>query len=82
MKPGPASRTLARDDPGREYLRGFEEAQCALPDPEDRPGNTGGNLSSPNQPIAELHDWNSDEFLGFNRRLLGKKSEKNVPRGV
>lgn len=28
--------------------------------------------------MAELHDWNSDEFLGFNLKLLGKKSKKNV----
>ena len=28
--------------------------------------------------MAELHDWNSDEFLGFNLKLLGKKTKKNV----
>ena len=28
--------------------------------------------------MADLHDWNSDEFLGFNLKLLGKKSKKNV----
>jgi hypothetical protein len=27
---------------------------------------------------ADQHDWNSDEFLGFNLKLLGKKSKKNV----
>src|SRR5262245_66439085 len=28
--------------------------------------------------MPELHHWNSDEFLGFNLKLLGKKSKKNV----
>src|SRR5215217_1080870 len=28
--------------------------------------------------MADLHDWNSDEFLGFNLKLLGKKTKKNV----
>ena len=28
--------------------------------------------------MSELHDWNSNEFLGFNLKLLGKKSKKNV----
>jgi cytosine/creatinine deaminase len=28
--------------------------------------------------MSELHDWNSNEFLGFNLKLLGKKSKKSV----
>jgi cytosine/creatinine deaminase len=28
--------------------------------------------------MSDFNDWNSNEFLGFNLKLLGKKSKKNV----
>src|SRR3954471_8883230 len=49
----------------------------------DNPGPPGTSFGenpprSRTRTMEELHDWNSDEFLGFNLKLLGKKTKKNV----
>ena len=43
-----------------------------------KPIPEGPRTSAPGPPMSDLHDWNSNEFLGFNLKLLGKKTKKNV----
>src|SRR4051812_19920875 len=40
--------------------------------------NPSGSIHLRASTMSELHDWNSNEFLGFNLKLLGKKSKKSV----